>query len=501
MYQANQAALNQQTNISLVDIRQQEINYFASFFSSFGIQCFFLCGILAGSVSQTPSFNCAENCSYFWQYLYNISCSSCIAVTAIELLIAVFISVYAQGLAIRGKEGSMISSVLGMISEQERVVQYFAVSVVLFQTQLFAMFFIVADQTWAIICGIIILMITYYMYRSALRIYNVFKWDFKHSGWNYDRKSDHERKLHDLSPDLMEDLASASHLKDSAKSGSPLKRIFSKSNPFEYYDDEEDEDEEDDEPNTGEGDQQSPKSGQETPKKKKSKTFMGKLKKTFNKIPFASSLKKSSKKDKDNKTEKDTETNDYPQHPEEISHHSDALYMEMNDVDTSKQKNNNKSKKDKSSGKEKDRQISSSSSSYTSSSHSSQSVRSILNQHAEGYLTVYILQTQQSILSSSGESYQWIRYYFILKDSFVFYYSDRQAFQKNPSKPLNTRPIDLEGYQLYKQNNIAGPPFEFSLKPLSREDIRKEWKFRSDTISEEKYWLEKLSYVLSKINK
>jgi hypothetical protein len=228
---------------------------------------------------------------------------------------------------------------------------------------------------------------------------------------------------------------------------------------------------------------------------------MGKLKKTFNKIPFASSLKKSSKKDKDNKTEKDTETNDYPQHPEEISHHSDALYMEMNDVDTSKQKNNNKSKKDKSSGKEKDRQISSSSSSYTSSSHSSQSVRSILNQHAEGYLTVYILQTQQSILSSSGESYQWIRYYFILKDSFVFYYSDRKAFQKNPSKPLNTRPIDLEGYQLYKQNNIAGPPFEFSLKPLSREDIRKEWKFRSDTISEEKYWLEKLSYVLSKINK
>lgn len=128
MYQANQEVVNQNTNIALVNIRQTEINYFTSFFSSFGTQCFFLTAILAGSVSQTPSFDCASGCNYLWQFIYNVSVSISMSFTALCLLNSVFISIYGQGLAIRGETGSMINAMHGMIAEQARVVQMFVVN-------------------------------------------------------------------------------------------------------------------------------------------------------------------------------------------------------------------------------------------------------------------------------------------------------------------------------------------------------------------------------------
>jgi hypothetical protein len=510
MYQANQQALNQTTNISLIDIRQTEINYFANFFASFGTQCFFLTAVLAGSVSQTPSFNCAENCSYLWQYLYNISVSSCIAVTSIELLISVFVTIYAQGLAIRGKEGSMIDALHGMIAEQEKVVRCFCISVVLFQLQFIAMFFIVAEEFWGMVCAILIASFSYYTYYSSLRIYNRFKWNFDDSGWNYDRKMNEEKELFELSPELMQDIMHSPHLKDDFR-GQPsqLKRVYSNSVEHGLIN-EQDPDEKkktlligimngNNRNNNNNKKKQvqfrfsfrgdsslddnnmkkhelhnsllsdsndSPLRQQEQKQSKKSNPFMKGLKSFPREII---SLFSKNSPNGPSVQPQSPQANDNPSHSHNYED-SDARYYEMKDLDSVK----------------------------TQSSRNSSSNIPIL---AGGYLTVHIMTTSRTSASSpipvySQDRYEWKRYYFILRESpaLLFYYENEKAFYKDPTKPVNSRPIDLHGYVL--SPGTAESPFGFALQPFSSTDIRKTWKFRCDHTQSQNYWIEKLTAVL-----
>jgi hypothetical protein len=507
MYQANQQALNQTTNISLIDIRQTEINYFANFFASFGTQCFFLTAVLAGSVSQTPSYNCAENCSYLWQYLYNISVSSCIAVTSIELLISVFVTIYAQGLAIRGKEGSMIDALHGMIAEQEKVVRCFCISVVLFQLQFIAMFFIVAEEFWGMVCAVLIASFSYYTYYSSLRIYNRFKWNFDDSGWNYDRKMNEEKELFELSPELLQDIMHSPHLKDDFRvQPSQLKRVYS--NSVEH----------------GLINEQDPDEKKKTLlisiMNGKNSNKNNKKKQVQFRFSFRgdSGLDDSSMKKHELHNSLLSDSNDSPLHqqeemkstlfmkglksfprkltslfsknppngpsvqpqspqanvsqsPTQNYEDSESRYYEMKDLDSLK----------------------------TQSSRKSSSKIPVL---AGGYLTVHIMTTSRTKSVSSPvpfysqDRYEWKRYYFIIRESpaVLFYYENEKAFYKDPTKPVNSRPIDLHGYVLAP--GTAEAPFAFALQPFSSTDIRKTWKFRCDHAQSQSYWIEKLTAVL-----
>jgi hypothetical protein len=215
MNKANQKVLNQFANISLIGIRQAEINYFSSFFGIFGFQCFFLTGIMAGSVSQRTSWTCYyENCPNHWTAVYNISVAMAMSLTAICLLICVFINVFAQGLAIRGQEGSMINALTGMIAEQRKIVRIFILAVFFFQLQMLATFVVLMDHLFGIISAVCLFVIGLWTYRSSLRIYNRFKFDSSKSGWNYDTEVDSNdqdekiRQFNDLSPDVLRDLVS-----------------------------------------------------------------------------------------------------------------------------------------------------------------------------------------------------------------------------------------------------------------------------------------------------
>lgn len=92
----------------------------------------------------------------------------------------------------------------------------------------------------------------------------------------------------------------------------------------------------------------------------------------------------------------------------------------------------------------------------------------------------------------------WERRYFIIKNDCVYYYKDRRSFDLEPSKPLNIRPIDLEGYTLYADSEA--PPYLLSLVPSSEEDIRKTWVFRADTLAEFRSWKEIFSKALESAN-
>jgi hypothetical protein len=109
-------------------------------------------------------------------------------------------------------------------------------------------------------------------------------------------------------------------------------------------------------------------------------------------------------------------------------------------------------------------------------------------EHDCGYLT---LKTDARFLKDP-----WERKWFLVRRSRLYYYSDKASWTKSPSKPINNRPIDMEGYTL-----IAGtvePPYPLSLVPIDPNDIRKTWHFRCDTLAEFNRWLGVFSRALNK---
>jgi len=430
MNQANQQVVNQNANITLISIRQAEITYFSTFFSNFGTQCFLLAGILAGSISQTPGFECVTDCVFFWQIFYNVSAATCLALTCLVLLAAVFISVFGQGLAIRGPTGSMIQTIQGMVAEQQNVVRLFACVVITFMMQLVGMYFIVMEWEWATVCAVITGCGTYYTYYCAVRIFNRFKWDDSKSGWNFDREDNQEKELSELSPEVLQELMNTTK-------GTEEESIISPKKVQDLY-------------------RVSVEKGliQENDSNEKKKNVLLKMMKRISNIGGGISNTSNTTNTANNNTPRDN--NGIPKfddvHFEDISSSSDHPYQEMADNTQNKTNNTDNSQKN--------------------------------NDRKAGYLTVKVANPNPSILSMKKE--KWIRYYFILKGNYMYYYEDRRAFEKNASKPINTRPIDLEGYNLVP--GADEPPFAFSLVPSSADDIRKTWKFRCDTHNEFHSW-------------
>lgn len=123
MLQAQQRQVVQTANINLISLRQAEVDYFASFFNSFGTQTAILAAMSINTATNIFGLN--ADCNIFFVYMCWIGTTlACIA--CLRLLLGVtFISIYAQGLALRGPLGSMAVAVEGMIDEQEGVVHAF----------------------------------------------------------------------------------------------------------------------------------------------------------------------------------------------------------------------------------------------------------------------------------------------------------------------------------------------------------------------------------------
>ena len=135
MNQANQKAVVQNANMTLVSIRAAEIEYFSQFFSSFGTQSALVLGFISGSVSQVPGVQNPSGCHTAWIWLYWITSAITTACSVQVLVCTIFISVFGQGLALRGPLGSMVRAVEGMIVEQEQVVFFFCLSIFSFGFQ------------------------------------------------------------------------------------------------------------------------------------------------------------------------------------------------------------------------------------------------------------------------------------------------------------------------------------------------------------------------------
>lgn len=112
-----------------------------------------------------------------------------------SLLCSVFISVYGQGLALRGPVGSMVRAVNGMVIEQFNVLVSFVISIVAFAFGNIGMYYCMFNRKGAVICSSITLAGLVIWYHYCLRIYNRFKFD----------ENQVDVKFHDDNDDVEED--------------------------------------------------------------------------------------------------------------------------------------------------------------------------------------------------------------------------------------------------------------------------------------------------------
>lgn len=397
MIQAGQKAVFQQTNVALTQIRQVEIQYFSDFFTNFGTQCILLAGFICGSISQTPALD--ADTPFYWKVIYNIGAAGCVAFAVQAMIGSVFISVFGQGVALRGPLGSMVNTVEGMVQEQHNAVILFICAVVCFVIQDIGMSWVMMDMPYAIVCTVIMLLYGLYTYHSALRIYNRFYWE---GGTKY-KEALAEEELDDLHPEpIVPQHLEATRRGTSLTSASTLTEPRDSKKPF---------------------------------------------------IPVIFKSKKSANQQQHDEIHQDDDT---------MSQFSETPYMNMD------------------SGK----------APFVPAPVTLSSGADSLRK-AGGYLTVKMKQKRFSL----GRD-PWERRYFVLRHNLIYYYHDKRAFDLDPAKPINTRPIDLEGYRLETDANNLQAPFLLGLVPISEDDVRKSWKFRCDTISEYRNWVEILTEAL-----
>eukprot|EP00600_Ochromonadales_sp_CCMP1393_P007076 CAMPEP_0174963442 /NCGR_PEP_ID=MMETSP0004_2-20121128/5332_1 /TAXON_ID=420556 /ORGANISM="Ochromonas sp., Strain CCMP1393" /LENGTH=468 /DNA_ID=CAMNT_0016212067 /DNA_START=119 /DNA_END=1525 /DNA_ORIENTATION=- len=419
MIRAQQRAVVQEANINLVNIRSAEVDYFRTFFNQFGTQCALMIGFIAGAVSQVPALANPSHSPYFWIVMYWIGSAGTVAAATHVLVSTVFISVFGQGLAIRGPIGSMISAIDGMIIEQQQVLFFFVVTVVFFAFQAIGMYWVMMDSTSAIVSTVITGIAMWFWYTHSLRIFNRFRWDTKMADWKLSPTADDEIK--ELHPTLEKPPGTDFH-DDSS--------LYRKRKGLRFF------------PGF--------KFGFGTSRRKKSQHHDGYESEMTSPVenPYY---------------HMDSEAA-IPNHAEQLSHPSSSSLPPP-------QAGTGGVREEKEDDDDDDDE-------YANA----------------GYMSTIQQSASKSFFRKEGV---WERRFFVVTDdNLMYYYKDQYSYEEDPYKPINHRPIDLEGYTL-----IAGtiePPYAISLIPIDPDDIRKAWKFRCDTISEFQHWVEVLNNALQR---
>jgi hypothetical protein len=513
------------------------LEYFTNFFSIFATQCFLLTTFVVVAISQRPPDKtisvCGDDCPLYMMLPFAVFQASCVALNMILILIAVFVTVFGNWLAIHGKEGAMIYVIEGMVAEQNKIVGIFLVSAFLFQGQIFIAYFVLMRRQFAAICATIMCLFAIWTYRSALRIYNNFKFDESHAGWRFDVRKE-SRELSALHPDFIEELINASGENNSTK----IKQLY----------------------------QQSIQAGtlkaEDTIDKKRNvilemlassvervsesisarMSFRGSLPNLPSvKMPEISMPNiRTSFSMRDSTSQKELPPSDHPRGsfrgslpdiarpsfrgslqdlarpsfrgslPEEArsSHRGSQSEAPRPSLRGSLVENVRQSFNLRAS-------LGAIGTGLSFANPLSFSLRpSQREQEIEmdaygvaqmpvvvGPLTVKLVpHSPPSLLAffTSPQTERWMKHYFVLKGALLFYYENEFSFIISPDKPLNKAlPIDLAAYEL--KRGPATAPFPFTLRPLSSADNLKTWRFRAGDLNTFQHWCERIEAVLEEI--
>lgn len=180
MFKAQQTALVQQTNQLLVSIRQSELNYYTSFYYTFGCQAAFIGGFAYTAITQVsfPSgadyersqFNYCED--LFW-------CSNALCLIACQHVIVttIFLQVLGPGMALHGPIGSMAKAAEGMRSQMKSVFVAYVVAIMAFALSVFFSFWGLMYLEAAATSTVLFTLSSLAWWKYCTRIYNKFYLD------------------------------------------------------------------------------------------------------------------------------------------------------------------------------------------------------------------------------------------------------------------------------------------------------------------------------------
>ena len=213
MNKAHQEKLAHEVNMTLIQIRQIEVNYFNDFFGNFGIQSGVLLAVLLANVGGLVGSNVSGAQddstgmdlvaggigSKVYPYLFFYGTSVSVVVGMHIMICCILCSVFGQGLALRGPIGSMVTAVSGMVEEQRSIINFFGILCISFTVSTIGMFGCVLDETNAACCATIMTLGMYMWYHYALRIYNRFYYNgFYHVDYDKENKNDGLEELSGL---------------------------------------------------------------------------------------------------------------------------------------------------------------------------------------------------------------------------------------------------------------------------------------------------------------
>lgn len=181
MQKAEQEVLLQTTNQDVLNIRQQELNYFTTFFNSFSLQAALLAGFVLNSLNDNEYDKFAGH--QVADYVYWISSAVLFASALHCILTTVYCNVYGAGLALRGPLGSMVRAVDGMVAEKDGIVLSFIICLTSFATSCLGYFWVIMTDEAAWISTAVMMVAMYFWCSHGLRVYNKFKWDETGTAW------------------------------------------------------------------------------------------------------------------------------------------------------------------------------------------------------------------------------------------------------------------------------------------------------------------------------
>lgn len=173
MLKAKQHLLYHNTNNLLLHIRQFEVDYFQNMYNTFGVLGAVVSGFAVNSIAQVVADTAPVH--YVWKALFWLWTTCAIGFSTHVMVTTALITVYGPGLALRGPIGSMKKAVDGMYYEQRLILFSTVAAIFCLSMELLTIFVIemYIEEAW--VCSIFFITAMFFWYNACLRIYNNFK--------------------------------------------------------------------------------------------------------------------------------------------------------------------------------------------------------------------------------------------------------------------------------------------------------------------------------------
>lgn len=174
MLKANNEALFQGTNQTIISIRQAELQYYVSVYQSFATQAALIGGFTYGVLQGTSS---GSEWIPDLDFFYGL-CATLTIIAAVHIILCcLFLQVYGPGLSLYGQTGSMVKATEVLRREQPMIVRSFILMIAFFVCSTVALFWTVMDDLGAIICSVALLIAVRYWWMYSHRIYAQLAWN------------------------------------------------------------------------------------------------------------------------------------------------------------------------------------------------------------------------------------------------------------------------------------------------------------------------------------